>query len=142
MASPDAPVFLAQFEATPEIKAIVGVDEETDPFGDILLQDRIDRLFELLSQSMRDRANQESVNPIPLSSRPVSNYYPVGSDNYIMSIIGGQGGIGKKPVYIVDSDDERSTMHLNKGCHNATTCVSYDTACAQGRFICQRCKLE
>lgn len=77
------------------------------------------------------------------SSRPLfvsNNYYPYGSDDYIMSTIGGPGEIGKKHVYIVDSRDKRGAMHLKKGCHNANACVSYDTACAQGRTICQRCK--
>jgi len=52
-------LFLAQFEATPEIKAIIDIDEEEDEFGDVLLQDRIDQLFELLSESVRSRSGQQ-----------------------------------------------------------------------------------
>jgi len=56
-------LFLAQFEATPEIKAIIDFDEEEeDDFGDVLLQDRIDQLFELLSKSIRARTGQQPLN--------------------------------------------------------------------------------
>lgn len=55
-------LFLAQFEATPEVIAIIDFDEEEDEFGDILLQDRIDQLFEVLSKSIRDRTGQQPLN--------------------------------------------------------------------------------
>lgn len=45
-------LFLARFNATPQIKEILDIDDEADVFGDVLLEERIDMLFSILSEAM------------------------------------------------------------------------------------------
>lgn len=53
-------LFLARFNATPQIKEILDINDEVDVFGDVLLEERIDMLFSILSEAMNGQQAEEA----------------------------------------------------------------------------------